>query len=70
MNINNNKYQIVSSNIAPNPTSVKYWADLNNGGKVKVYNNGKWEALSGDVTKEYVDNAIANSITKVLNTNI
>lgn len=49
MNIYNNRYDILASTIAPNPTSTKYWADLNSdpsGGVIKYYNNGKWELIN------------------------
>ena len=41
----NNKYDILASTIQPNPTSVKYWADLSsnaNGGDLKYFNGTKW----------------------------
>lgn len=41
----NNKYDILASTIAPNPASVKYWADLSsnpNGGDLKYHNGKTW----------------------------
>lgn len=49
MNIYNNRFDILASTIAPNPTSTKYWADLNsdpNGGIIKYYKDGKWELVN------------------------
>ena len=49
MNIYNNRYDILASTIAPNPTSTKYWADLSsdpNGSLIKCYKNGKWELVN------------------------
>ena len=49
MNIYNNRYDILASTIAPNPTSTKYWADLSsdpNGGIIKYYKDGKWELVN------------------------
>lgn len=51
MKINNNVYSIFSSNVAPNPISVKYWADLSadpSGSVIKTYKNGKWESMNTD----------------------
>lgn len=44
--INNNKHQIISSNIAPNPIEVKFWLDTNSD-TIKTYKDGKWEAMTG-----------------------
>ena len=49
MNIYNNRYDILASTIAPNPTSTKYWADLSsdpNGSLIKCYKDGKWELVN------------------------
>lgn len=51
MEINNNTHNIFSSNIAPNPIDIKYWADLSadpSGSVIKTYKNGKWEAINAD----------------------
>lgn len=64
MEINNNRHNILSSTIAPNPQSVKYWADLTtdpNGGAIKVWDGKKWNAVTGGS-----DETLINSlITKV-----
>lgn len=52
----NNKYDILASTIQPNPTSVKYWADLSsnaNGGDLKYFNGTKW-VLVNNKTTEYI----------------
>lgn len=49
MNIYNNRYDILASTIAPNPTSTKYWADLSsdpNGSLIKCYKDGKWTPVN------------------------
>lgn len=80
MNINNNIHNIFSSNIAPNPIDVKYWADLNSdssGMVIKVYKGGKWVAfnkdseISGDIEelKETVNNKVDKVSGKQLSTN-
>lgn len=63
MLVNNNKFNIVASNIAPNPMSVKYWADLSedtNGNVVKTYNGTNWEYVNSSII-----NALANRIKKL-----
>lgn len=52
----NNKYDILASTIQPNPTSVKYWADLSsnaNGGDLKYFNGTKWVLVNNKAT-EYI----------------
>lgn len=70
--INNNIHNIFSSNIAPNPLSVKYWADLKedpSGSVIKTFKNGKWESLNKDSDIELdVDNLekqLKNKVDKV-----
>lgn len=51
----NNKYDILASTIQPNPTSVKYWADLSsnaNGGDLKYFNGTKWVLVNGKTTED------------------
>lgn len=51
----NNKYDILASTIQPNPTSVKYWADLSsnaNGGDLKYFNGTKWVLVNNKVTED------------------
>lgn len=80
MNINNNIHNIFSSNIAPNPIDVKYWADLNSdpsGMVIKVYKGGKWVAINKDSEisddieelKETVNNKVDKVSGKRLSTN-
>lgn len=80
MNINNNIHNIFSSNIAPNPIDVKYWADLNSdpsGMVIKVYKGGKWVAINKDSEisddieelKETVNNKVDKVSGKQLSTN-
>ena len=62
MNIYNNRYDILASTIAPNPTSTKYWADLNSdpsGGIIKYYNNGTWELIN------YLEKFLESKVDKV-----
>ena len=50
----NNKYDILASTIQPNPTSVKYWADLSsnaNGGDLKYFNGTKWVLVNNKYTE-------------------
>lgn len=52
----NSKYDILASTIQPNPTSVKYWADLSsnaNGGDLKYFNGTKWVLVNNKAT-EYI----------------
>lgn len=51
----NNKYDILASTIQPNPTSVKYWADLSsnaNGGYLKYFNGTKWVLVNNKATED------------------
>ena len=51
----NNKYDILASTIQPNPTSVKYWADLSsnaNGGDLKCFNGTKWVLVNNKATED------------------
>ena len=51
----NNKYDILASTIQPNPTSVKYWADLSsnaNGGDLKYFNGTKWVPVNNKATED------------------
>lgn len=51
----NNKYDILASTIQPNPTSVKYWADLSsnaNGGDLKYFNGTKWVLVNNNATED------------------
>ena len=51
----NNKYDILASTIQPNPTSVKYWADLSsnaNGGDLKYFNGTKWFLVNNKATED------------------
>lgn len=51
----NNKYDILASTIQPNPTSVKYWADLSsnaNGGELKYFNGTKWVLVNNKATED------------------
>ena len=51
----NNKYDILASTSQPNPTSVKYWADLSsnaNGGDLKYFNGTKWVLVNNKATED------------------
>ena len=51
----NNKYDILASTNQPNPTSVKYWADLSsnaNGGDLKYFNGTKWVLVNNKATED------------------
>ena len=51
----NNKYDILACTIQPNPTSVKYWADLSsnaNGGDLKYFNGTKWVLVNNKATED------------------
>ena len=51
----NNKCDILASTIQPNPTSVKYWADLSsnaNGGDLKYFNGTKWVLVNNKATED------------------
>lgn len=67
--INNNIHNIFSSNIAPNPLSVKYWADLKedqSGSVIKTFKNGKWVKIN-DIKE---DNPEINQIKSQLNNKV
>ena len=67
--INNNIHNIFSSNIAPNPLSVKYWADLSedqSGSVIKTFKNGKWVKIN-DIKE---DNPEINQIKSQLNNKV
>lgn len=54
----NNKYDILASTIAPNPASVKYWADLAsnpNGGDLKYFNGKDWVYVNNTATSDIKD---------------
>lgn len=54
----NNKYDILGSTIAPNPASVKYWADLAsnpNGGDLKYFNGKDWVYVNNTATSDIKD---------------
>ena len=58
MNTYNNKYDILGSTIKPNPTSVKYWADLAsnpNGGDLKYFNGKDWVYVNNTATSDIKD---------------
>lgn len=51
----NNKYDILASTIAPNPASVKYWADLAsnpNGGDLKYFDGKEWKYVNNQATSD------------------
>lgn len=69
MNIYNNRYDILASVIAPNPTSTKYWADLNtdpDGSLIKCYKDGKWVPVNDFET--YLDGKVDKIEGKQLST--
>lgn len=54
----NNKYDILASTIAPNPASVKYWADLAsnpNGGDLKYFDGKEWKYVNNQATSDIKD---------------
>lgn len=58
MSTYNNKYDILASTIAPNPASVKYWADLAsnpNGGDLKYFNGKDWVYVNNTATSDIKD---------------
>ena len=58
MSTYNNKYDILASTIAPNPASVKYWADLAsnpNGGDLKYFDGKEWKYVNKQATIEIND---------------
>lgn len=70
----NNKFDIIASTIQPNPTSVKYWADLSsnpNGGDLKYYNGTNWVLVNNKATedisvlKQDVEDLKTNKVDKV-----
>ena len=78
--INNNIHNIFSSNIAPNPLSVKYWADLSedpSGSVIKTFKNGKWVKINDikednpeiDQIKSQLNNKVDKVEGKSLSTN-
>lgn len=51
----NNKYDILASTIAPNPVSVRYWADLAsnpNGGDLKYFDGKEWKYVNNQATSD------------------
>lgn len=69
MNIYNNRYDILASVVAPNPTSTKYWADLNSdpdGSLIKCYKDGKWTPVNDFET--YLDGKVDKVEGKQLST--
>lgn len=70
--INNNIHNIFSSNIAPNPLSVKYWADLSedpSGSVIKTFKNGKWVKINdiqgGNPELNQIKSQLNNKVDKV-----
>lgn len=58
MSTYNNKYDILASTIAPNPASVKYWADLAsnpNGGDLKYFDGKDWVYVNNTATSDIKD---------------
>lgn len=58
MSTYNNKYDILASTIAPNPASVKYWADLAsnpNSGDLKYFNGKDWVYVNNTATSDIKD---------------
>lgn len=58
MSTYNNKYDILGSTIAPNPASVKYWADLAsnpNGGDLKYFDGKEWKYVNNQDTSDIKD---------------
>lgn len=58
MSTYNNKYDILASTIAPNPASVKYWADLAsnpNGGDLKYFDGKEWKYVNKQATSDIKD---------------
>lgn len=63
MEINNSVHNIISSNIAPNPMSVKYWADTNEdptGSTIKCHNGVTWERIN-----KPIDSGISSKIENI-----
>lgn len=68
MEINNNTHNIFSSNITPNPMSVKYWADLSvdpSGSVIKTYKNGEWVSINSDDKQDQELNDIKSKINNL-----
>jgi hypothetical protein len=64
----NNKYDILGSTIAPNPASVKYWADLAsnpNGGDLKYFDGKEWKYVNNQATSDIKD--LRNDLTSEVN---
>lgn len=71
MELNNNRHNIFSSTIAPNPQSVKYWADLSanpNGGVIKFWDGNQWKDISNSSNSINELNTIKNELNKKANT--
>ena len=76
-NLYNTKYEILGSTIKPNPTTTKYWADLNsnpNGGDLKYFNGKDWvyvnNKATGDITElqknvNQLQTEIKNKVDKI-----
>ena len=64
----NNKYDILASTIAPNPASVKYWADLAsnpNGGDLKYFDGKEWKYVNNQATSDI--KVLRNDLTSEVN---
>lgn len=70
----NNKYDILASTIAPNPVSVRYWADLAsnpNGGDLKYFDGKEWKYVNNQATtdikglQQEVSDLKSNKVDKV-----
>lgn len=67
--IYNNKYDILASTIAPNPVSVRYWADLAsnpNGGDLKYFDGKDWKYVNNKATQdiEVLRNDLASEVSR------
>lgn len=65
----NNKYDILASTIAPNPASVKYWADLAsnpNGGDLKYFDGKEWKYVNNQATSDIkvLRNDLTSEVTR------
>lgn len=68
MSTYNNKYDILASTIAPNPASVKYWADLAsnpNGGDLKYFDGKEWKYVNNQATSDI--KVLRNDLTSEVN---
>lgn len=68
MSTYNNKYDILASTIAPNPASVKYWADLAsnpNGGDLKYFDGKEWKYVNNQNTSDI--KVLRNDLTSEVN---